>query len=216
MVRGIFMKLEFPYANFPSQGVTGHTLYWLMWEAVRRLESINLKVIAFVCDGAKNNRKFFKLLGCKEDMKSGIVYKTINRYCRERYIYFISDVLHLVKTTRNCWNSSKFGGVRCLWKNGKNILWDHLVTLYNEIQADSGLYIGRRLTSEHIHLTSFSKMKVNLAAQVLSSSVSAAFQMLDNAAEYEETSKFCCIFDKFFYCLNTRCDFCLVFKIYVT
>jgi hypothetical protein len=204
MVRGIFMKLEFPYANFPSQGVTGHTLYWLMWEAVRRLESINLKVIAFVCDGAKNNRKFFKLLGCKEDMKSGIVYKTINRYCRERYIYFISDVLHLVKTTRNCWNSSKFGGVRCLWKNGKNILWDHLVTLYNEIQADSGLYIGRRLTSEHIHLTSFSKMKVNLAAQVLSSSVSAAFQMLDNAAEYEETSKFCCIFDKFFDCLNTR------------
>jgi hypothetical protein len=47
-------------------------------------------------------------------------------------------------------------------------------------------------------------MKVNLAAQVLSSSVSAAFQMLDNAAEYEETSKFCCIFDKFFDCLNTR------------
>ena len=34
-------------------------------------------------------------------------------------------------------------------------------------QADSGLYIGHHLTYEHINLTSFSKMKVNLAAQVL-------------------------------------------------
>ena len=76
MVRGIFIKLEFPYANFPTQGifidnvcftihiqcvtyfsscnndhaymyntgVTGELLYWIMWEAVRRLEEINLKV----------------------------------------------------------------------------------------------------------------------------------------------------------------------------
>ena len=26
------------------KGVTGETLYWLMWEAVRRLEEIGLKV----------------------------------------------------------------------------------------------------------------------------------------------------------------------------
>jgi hypothetical protein len=138
----------------------------MMWEAVRRLEAINLKVIVFLCDGAKPKRRFFKMLGRKEDMKNGIVYKTINRYCRKRYIYLISDVPHLIKTTRNCWNSSKFGGARCMWKNGKNILWDHLLTLYTQSQAESGLYIGCRLTYEHVLLTSFSKMKVNLAAQV--------------------------------------------------
>lgn len=71
MVRGIFIKLEFPYASFPTEGtvhtctmyihtctlcisvelfmhvktgVTGEMLYWIMWEAVRRLEEINLKV----------------------------------------------------------------------------------------------------------------------------------------------------------------------------
>ena len=68
MLRGFFFKMEFPYANFPTQGitflksciilyhshllkfwythlgVTGHSLYWIMWEAIRRLEEINLKV----------------------------------------------------------------------------------------------------------------------------------------------------------------------------
>ena len=34
-------------------------------------------------------------------------------------------------------------------------------------EATSGLYVGRRLKYEHVHLTSYSKMKVNLAAQVI-------------------------------------------------
>jgi hypothetical protein len=69
-------------------------------------------------------------------------------------------------------------------------LWKHLETLYKETQAESGLYIGNHLKYEHIHFASFSKMKVNLAAQVLSSSISSAFEMLDSD-EYKETATFC-------------------------
>ena len=29
---------------YTQLGVTGNSLYWIMWEAVRRLEEINLKV----------------------------------------------------------------------------------------------------------------------------------------------------------------------------
>ena len=129
------------------EGVTGQMLYWIMWEAVRRLEEINLKVryqhvkqkyghgfksfpkrcvmmkyftyfmqvIVFVCDGAKPNRKFFKLLGKESEMKHGVIYKTVNHFCQERNIYFMSDVPHLIKTTRNCWYSSKSGGARYMW-----------------------------------------------------------------------------------------------------
>ena len=50
--------------------------------------------------------------------------------------------------------------------HGCRILWDHLQTLYGTTQTDSGLYVGRRLTYEHVNLISYSKMKVNLAAQV--------------------------------------------------
>ena len=113
-------------------GATSHSLYWIVWEAVRRLEEMNLKVgycvalsilllyyiiqvMAFVCDSVKPNRKFLKSLGIDEHMKNGIAYKTVNRYCRDRFIYFICDVPHLIKTTRNCWYSSTMGGTRCMW-----------------------------------------------------------------------------------------------------
>lgn len=56
-----------------------------------------------VCDGAKTNSKFFNSLGAMEnDKRNGIVYKTRNRYCHDRFIYFMSDVPHLIKTTHNC------------------------------------------------------------------------------------------------------------------
>jgi hypothetical protein len=68
-----------------------------------------------VCDGAKPNRKLFKTLGRDADMKNGTVYKTVNCYCQERSIYFMSEVPHLIKTTRNCWYSSGNGGTRYMW-----------------------------------------------------------------------------------------------------
>ena len=72
----------------------------------------SVQVILIVCDGAKANRKFMKSLGRQSEVKHGVVYKTVNRYCQERYIYLMSDVPHLIKTTRNCWYSSKSGGTR--------------------------------------------------------------------------------------------------------
>ena len=39
--------------------------------------------------------------------------------------------------------------------------------------------------------------------QVLSASVSSAFELMGKE-EFEETAKFCKMFDKFFNCLNTR------------
>ena len=39
--------------------------------------------------------------------------------------------------------------------------------------------------------------------QVLSASVSAAFEMMEGKDEYEETAEFCLMFDKFFDCSNT-------------
>ena len=39
--------------------------------------------------------------------------------------------------------------------------------------------------------------------QVLTSSVSHAYELMDNN-EFSETAKFCSMFDRFFDCLNTR------------
>lgn len=46
------------------------------------------------------------------------------------------------------------------------IKWAHMVELAEKMTADSGLHIGKKLTREHIVLTSYSRMNVRLAAQV--------------------------------------------------
>ena len=56
--------------------------------------------------------------------------------------------------------------------NGKKISWQHLVTLYHTHRGngevpDSGMSILYKLRREHVQLTSYSKMRVDLAAQVI-------------------------------------------------
>ena len=113
MVRGMFSSLQFPYAHFATRGISADALYPIVWEAVNRLESSGLNVIAFCCDGASPNRKFYKM---HRDSSKELVYKTPNPYCNERDIFFICDVPHLLKTTRNCWsNSFAHKNSRALW-----------------------------------------------------------------------------------------------------
>lgn len=56
--------------------------------------------------------------------------------------------------------------------NGNNIEWKHVVDLYHRnagrVTQAPGLSIVPKLKYEHIHLNSFSKMRVDLAAQVCS------------------------------------------------
>ncbi len=55
-------------------------------------------------------------------------------------------------------------------RNFKFILWQHIKDLYEKVKemavASNGLTLLPKLTYEHIYLTSYSKMRVDLAAQV--------------------------------------------------
>ena len=61
-----------------------------------------------------------------------------------------------------------------MW-NGCDMIWPHISALYYA-DLDEGLHQLPKITPEHIDLTLFSKMKVNLAAQVLSDTVALALQ----------------------------------------
>jgi hypothetical protein len=102
MMRNLFSKLEFPYAQFPCSSLSADLIFPLVWDCVKRLESYGFKVMALTADGASCNRKFFKMHGTEK-----FPYKTVNIFSREkRPIYFLSDVPHLIKTVRNCWSNS--------------------------------------------------------------------------------------------------------------
>ena len=59
MVRGISFKLDFPYAHFGTETATADILHPIIWEAVRQIESIGLKVICITADGASPKSKIF-------------------------------------------------------------------------------------------------------------------------------------------------------------
>ena len=123
MVRGIFFKLEYPYARFPTNRLTTASLSSIMWQGIERLEFLGFKVLAVTGDGASTNRKFFRM----NSNPDGLSNKTLNPYSSSgRFLYYISDPPHLLKTTRNCWShSGSHGNKRKLWVN---IVWK--ITIY--------------------------------------------------------------------------------------
>ena len=123
---------------------------------------------------------------------SDVCYKTLNPYASDgRCVYFISDVPHLImKTTRNCWSHSfansntrkSWVGVQylrittlifnsSLQINGQDITWQHniIMNLYQmkcSIARESQDLFLKKLSLEHVYLTSYSRMHVDLATQV--------------------------------------------------
>lgn len=113
MVRGLFTRLKFPYVQFSVATASGDILHPIVWQCIEHLEMVGIKVLALVCDGASTNRKFFRMHGKLKEL----TYKVTNIYADEpRPIFFISDVPHLIKTTRNSWaNSCAHTNTRKLW-----------------------------------------------------------------------------------------------------
>ena len=110
MVRGLFTRLQFPYAQFACSLVTGDQLFSPFWEGVWRLERCDFMVVVAMADGAAPNRTFMRIR--RAVGSDSFPYKVLNPFTsEERYIHFISDPPHLLKTVRNCWASKK----RHLW-----------------------------------------------------------------------------------------------------
>ena len=166
--------------------------------------SLNLKVVAAVNDGASPNRKFFNLhCNLAKEITHDIVYKTPNVFEMSRSIYFFADSPHLMKTSRNClYNSGSGSCSRYMWNNGQYLLFRHIANLFYSDQ-DFSLHSLPRLTLDHINLTSYSKMKVKLAVQVLSNSVAVTLRESGNE-EVLGTAMFCEMMNGYFDCTNVR------------
>ena len=106
MVLGIFSSLHAPVGYYPSTGVSSDQLYPCMWEAIVFLELAGFQVRALVSDGASPNRKFYRLHSSEATTEA--TYFTANPCDPDRHVFFICDVPHLVKTTRNNWENSGY------------------------------------------------------------------------------------------------------------
>jgi hypothetical protein len=89
-----------------------------------------------------------------------------------------------------------------MWNNGQYVLWQHIAQLFYQ-DAENGLKLLPRITYDHIKLNSYSTMRVNLAAQVLSASVAAVMKSF-GPPDAAATAKLCEMVDSYFDCLNVR------------
>ena len=205
MLRGIQTSLKFILAYFATTSITGYQLFPIFWRAIGLLETkVKLPVIATVCDGASPNRNFF---GMHEDLdgkgSASHTYRTVNLFSMDRYIFFFSDPPHLVKTSRNCLHNSGSGkNSRYMWNNGFHLLWSHISRMFYS-DLENGLHLMPKLNTAHIELNSFAVMKVNLAAQVLSSTVAKVLRSF-GPPDAAATADFCQHIDTFFDCMNVR------------
>ena len=84
-VRGLVTSLRFPYANFPTTGVSASFLFHIFWEAVRQLKACGFVVLSVTCDSAASNRSFYRLH--ESDVKRNT--DALNRYSQEQqWLYF--------------------------------------------------------------------------------------------------------------------------------
>ena len=74
-----------------------------MWEVIEALEMYGIPVVSLTSDGAKPNRRFYKM--CQ--LGPTVEYKTSNPFRADQAeLFFFCDVPHLLKTARNCFSNS--------------------------------------------------------------------------------------------------------------
>ena len=201
-VRGIASDLKYSLVYFATDGARAYQIMSIFWEAVSYLElTCRLPVVAYVCDGASPNRKFFNMHNT--DVGEKLQHKAQNPFCSDRYVYIFCRCPSFDENIKELHKSGYGDGAkRLIWNDGKDIIWTHIFKLtQDELSRD--IKLAPKLTMDHVDLNNFSKMNVKLATQVLSqTTANILFNHYPN--ETHGSAEFCEKMNKFFDCLNVR------------
>ena len=100
MVTNIASRLKYSLSHSATATATENQLFLLMWKVIGLLETYaNLNVVLIVSDKAGPNQRLYNIHNSGDE----ITYRTKNVFAtdKQRYVYFISDHPHLLKTARN-------------------------------------------------------------------------------------------------------------------
>ncbi|XP_052747040.1 uncharacterized protein LOC112046793 [Bicyclus anynana] len=168
MLVGLRKRWKQPIAHFFSgDSVTADRLQAIIKEVLAECFSHNLVVVATVCDMDGVNMRALNALGSTVD-RPFFIYN-------ENEIVTIMDPPHLLKCFRN--NFLKHN-IKCPDNFATNAVsgiakWEHIKEFFKNDNNNPNFVFAPALTDQHIHPNGKQKMKVKLAAQVLSHSVAA-------------------------------------------
>ncbi|XP_034246797.1 uncharacterized protein LOC117648399 [Thrips palmi] len=203
MIKGTASGVKEAVASYPTKKLTKEQLYERTWDVIGNLELAGVAVVALISDGNTVNRAFYQMHVPVTTNENGIVFDTVNFCSAEgRTLYFFNDVPHLLKCIRNNFMSSGIhpAKTRLLMKNGQIITWDTIVRMFME-EKDETWTFGYKLNQQNVYPDSYSRMRVPLAAQVMSDTVSKMIGIL-GYKDCEETAIFIKKVNDFFDMLN--------------
>ena len=196
MVRGLSLKWKQAIAYiFTKNTIAASHLSDLIEECVKRLTDVGLYVRCVVCEQGATNVAALKQLGCTVDspkLKFDYLHHAV---------HVIFYVPHLLKNVRN--NLMKHN----IKTDSGVVQWKFIQSVY-EIDKKCPIRLLPRLSDRHLEVAAVTKMRVCLAAQILSHSMAAALKMrmITNELPHEATATadFAENMDKLFDLLNSR------------
>ena len=203
MVVALNESWKVPCGYFLIDLLTGKERANLVSQCIQRLYDIGVVVVSLTCDGPSCHFAMLVALGALLKIPDLFPYFPHPSDPTQK-IYVLFDVCHMLKLVRNTLADKR------VLKDGKGqcISWNFLIELH-KLQEKEGLRLGNKVRAAHIHWEK-QKMKVNLAAQVLSSSVADALEYCAKhlkLCQFEgcmPTVRFICTFDHLFDILNSR------------
>lgn len=191
MAVGVAAPWKIPFGYFLNNGISGETLKNIVNEAIVLLTECYLKVVAVTCDALAANVSMAKLFGCRVHETSSSLFQTSFPHPKEpsQKVSIIFDAAHGLKLLRNLLGDNK---VLRSSEYGK-VEWGFIEKL-QDLQEAEGLRAANKLRRNHIEYYR-QIMKVKLAAQTFSSSVSKSLNLalqlkLEQFRGYEGTARF--------------------------
>ncbi|CAB3246933.1 unnamed protein product [Arctia plantaginis] len=172
-------KWKVPIGYFFINKVTADQKKFLLTQAIELCFEAGLVVKAVTFDGCPANIAMAKKLGCDLNPNN---LKTVFKVQNNEIAIFL-DPAHMIKLVRNSFEHYR----EFKDAEGNNIKWNHIEMLH-QLQEDEKFHAANKLRSEHLF---FKKniMKVKLATQLFSRSVSIALQFCKNTlkiAQFQE------------------------------
>lgn len=200
-------KWKCPVGYFFQNKINSSTQAELIKTALTVTHDAGLRVWGITCDGAFVNFSTMKILGCEfENIDAYDNIKCwIDHPVSGEKVFFVPDACHMLKLARNT-----LGNARVLLSAEGAINWNYFEKLY-EVQTNLTLKLANKINQNHI-MWHQNKMKVKLAAQMLSSSTADALLFLKDICmqgfyNVDATVKFCRTIDHIFDFLNSRNPF---------
>lgn len=193
---------KIPIGYFLINGLAAIERSNIIKKALEILHEIGIDVVSLTFDGTVTNLATAECLGASFKIKK--LKPTFEHPTTGKEICAILDPSHMVKLVRNT-----IASTGSLYDNqGRMVKWQYVVSLH-KVQTDEGLLAATKLGVRHIQWKR-EKMKVRLATQVLSASVSNALLYLAEDLKHPEfqgceaTVEFLQLFNDLFDVLNSK------------